>query len=624
MDLNRTIVVLGLVAILTITAQTLEKQTIIGTNNFINQNLVNINFNKKSDQKEKRIADNIMKTTEAPNTHFSKSQDVYIINDNIHIAMDVDTRPFQNVCDEAYSLLQHIRNDEEYNEKWSNQVQIRIFNSNIDDICDNKNLFKEQNFNTNNRYGTMTIQKRALPLQIAKAAGAHGIIAIFTHYAMTTLTEIFNSIFTQKIDPIKVLEVTTDIYRTLREEIRYYANKLKETKKYFSDKADWKQNHYLTAITQTTTQVMKHLNFHRRLVQNVMDGNIPTDLFSSKNLEDLFNELTKRASQRLGFLLPKTPIEILQMPVSFFMTEDKLSLLIHIPIILDKAAIYSHIPLPTPQNNLALTDIRHDQILVTNKFHLHFPIPKARINDFCFTFRQKLLCHKIGILHKAPETCIAALYYANTQMASKFCHKTEITEEGYVAQITHNQFLISVAENTTLPAKLIFGNGTSLLTILKGRKIITLPKDTTLHTEKFLLTPTEQTNTQESVMHDLPSTSAKTMDYEKEIIETLVRKLSNNFKFDFNQTKLENIFQNKAEMTQNNLKEKPIFQQFTEFQKIILILLLTLAVCTIPCSIIICCKCVVVTKQNIQKNEDGAENIQLLDNAKNEENVQQN
>ena len=218
-----------------------------------------------------------------------------------------------------------------------------------------------------------------------------------------------------------------------------------------------------------------------RLVQHQLDP-----IFLTPDvLERLGNEERAFASRTNSFSLVKGAAETIDLPVSYVIGADGMVAIIHLPFVQSRDDLRNlyrlHSTIINHKNDLVAFHADETYIAVTAKGDRHSALTQAELGD-CQKHGVQYYCTDHGLTEKKPTTCIGALYYAETSLATRLCYLSRFGNLRPVFQLNQTAFLIAKDTKVNLACP---GDQLQIFPAEKEQRIVDVAAGCVLHNEAF-------------------------------------------------------------------------------------------------------------------------------------------
>ena len=222
--------------------------------------------------------------------------------------------------------------------------------------------------------------------------------------------------------------------------------------------------------------------------------------------------IARNHSKRTGL----TPVlglttEIMSMPISYVLGEQELLILLHIPMVQDFRRMVRPLyrlngALMKGRGSIVIPETNRQLISVDKTRQFHQTLTEAELSG-CMKTGTTFLCPFGSVLSKKVGTCAAALFFGDSDAASKLCKLKELELEVPILEINETAFAVRKGEGISLNCP---GFKPSAVRRTLELEIINVKRGCTLSSETFVVTPplTEHRDTV-SVPHTLVLTNKK-------------------------------------------------------------------------------------------------------------------
>jgi len=200
----------------------------------------------------------------------------------------------------------------------------------------------------------------------------------------------------------------------------------------------------LTDFRWRIKKMVNHLRSVRAGLQKLRSHELPVGLLRERELEMVENKLPYYNRTRPNF----APREaVLMAPVSWKVKDKEVTVVLHVPTVSEPAKmirkLYRLTGASLPHEHGTVRFVSPEPFIsVADDQKTHVPISSADL-DLCYRKGRVFLCEQLTILYKKPMSCIAALFFQKTGMATDRCNMELTSEPVPVLQVAPHTYLMN-------------------------------------------------------------------------------------------------------------------------------------------------------------------------------------
>lgn len=194
-------------------------------------------------------------------------------------------------------------------------------------------------------------------------------------------------------------------------------------------------------------EIQDALNTVIHTAQAAQQHRLAIDLLSAQELNQLYNDIQKRAEVLHYSLLTRMATDLFQVEVSYLYDGETLMLLLHIPMVPKQSllTLYRFHPFPIPfSSDKALMPKPSSSVLAISQAPpwLTTTIELVDLVN-CHRINSVYVCERHGILNRDTKaTCLGALFENDVELAQTLCELELVPYQEYALQLESNWFLI--------------------------------------------------------------------------------------------------------------------------------------------------------------------------------------
>lgn len=178
-------------------------------------------------------------------------------------------------------------------------------------------------------------------------------------------------------------------------------------------------------------------------VQSLLRNQIPLGLLNEDDLALARKDLDGMSKKYQLIFSPEE--SLLKAPISWLMNGTTLKIFFHVPAVRNprlmirdlyrlEGGVLSH------ATGVVKFMAPEPYISVTTDYKVHAPLTNSDL-DLCHKIGPLYLCDHMNILYTASHSCVAALFYKDTTLATKMCHLEHQAETADVVKISSDLYL---------------------------------------------------------------------------------------------------------------------------------------------------------------------------------------
>ena len=224
---------------------------------------------------------------------------------------------------------------------------------------------------------------------------------------------------------------------------------------------------------------------------NLQEGNVSPIFINAMDIESALENIEEQASKKHMHLAARSVADTLLLPAFGIKSGGMLSVVIPIPCITENLHLhrFAGTPLISAANDARLLSSpqpNHVAIAAAARSSNHILLNENDLNR-CFKVRSTYMCASMPTRFDREESCLGALFAANSQAIHTRCTFVPHPEPWHIAHTTTNTYVLSstidMAATTTCPS-----GASHSISIPWGVTEITVPTGCTTQTPHFVIT----------------------------------------------------------------------------------------------------------------------------------------
>jgi len=180
------------------------------------------------------------------------------------------------------------------------------------------------------------------------------------------------------------------------------------------------------------------------IIQEVLRGEMPSEMASIEELKQILKEVKDVGKQQGLEPLVQKETDLMAVPFSWVMTTDYLRLILHVPAVMDRARmvrpLYVLDDAVLQQGQRLIRFSTTDQyISVSEDREVHVVHRTSDLNQ-CHRINRLYLCQSGSIMSKTVDSCTAALYFQDSDMAAAKCDLELVATQQKVVKTGRNRY----------------------------------------------------------------------------------------------------------------------------------------------------------------------------------------
>jgi len=211
-------------------------------------------------------------------------------------------------------------------------------------------------------------------------------------------------------------------------------------------------------LTRIENQIRTHLSKTTHALQAGLVRKLAVDYLTPGEIRKLYAELVITADKLKCELLIHHHSDLFQLETSLLFDGEDAHLLIHVPMVPQKALLRLYklhpIPLPLTDSYFLIPDVKND-VLAISASDSRYAVQLSSTDLMgCFRANQMFMCERFGVLNRGyNDTCLGALYNQQFVTAQNLCRFEIAPIAERVYQLEKHHFLIYLPAPLTIPIR---------------------------------------------------------------------------------------------------------------------------------------------------------------------------
>lgn len=207
----------------------------------------------------------------------------------------------------------------------------------------------------------------------------------------------------------------------------------------------WQRKEWIEAQLYQLHELDGHVNEVFQAIQDLANGRLSPHFLSATGLQEVFTDVRRRAEDFQGSPAITNPNGIFQLPTTFTTHGHRLTIAVHVPVVLHRLNLYQFRPTP---------------LLVTKNAHTTTVVPAPRREllahneevhremdhlDLLPCWRQNsiYICPGLAAYHLQPkQTCLGALFVADLKSIGELCPIQAFQEAWSVEEVSNHRLAV--------------------------------------------------------------------------------------------------------------------------------------------------------------------------------------
>lgn len=213
----------------------------------------------------------------------------------------------------------------------------------------------------------------------------------------------------------------------------------------------------VSALARTEERISRAIEEATHLIQQAQHRRLAIDFLTPQQVDGIYERVFKLAKQSGCRLIPEQPSDLYQLEVSYFSEENRLSIILHVPMSPRESVLrlfrFRPFPLPLNKKLTVLPTVKTDVLGISHGDRFSLELNYADLMD-CHTINRFYLCERHGILRKTLSvSCLGALWNQQFEEAHRLCDMSIQPYQESVLQLQDNWHLIYSPVAFTAPVQ---------------------------------------------------------------------------------------------------------------------------------------------------------------------------